>query len=89
MSRKPLTDKSGEVRELEAEDFKTMKPVSEVLPDLVELQRRSRGRPKSDNPKQQVTVRLDSEVVDYFRGGGRGWQTRLNEALKEYMASHG
>jgi len=42
-----------------------------------------RGRPKSENPKQQVTLRLDPEVVNRFRAGGPGWQSRINEALRK------
>ncbi len=41
-----------------------------------------RGRPKSANPKRQITLRLDAEVVDHFRAKGRGWQTRINSALR-------
>ncbi len=42
-----------------------------------------RGRPKSDNPKRQITLRLDAEIVEHFKGSGRGWQTRINGALRE------
>ncbi|MCP5083122.1 MAG: BrnA antitoxin family protein [Alphaproteobacteria bacterium] len=42
-----------------------------------------RGRPKSANPKRQITLRLDAEVVDHFRAKGRGWQTRINSALRK------
>ncbi|MBT4497567.1 MAG: BrnA antitoxin family protein [Gemmatimonadetes bacterium] len=35
-----------------------------------------------------TTVRLDPEVLEYFRATGKGWQTRLNEALREYVISH-
>jgi uncharacterized protein (DUF4415 family) len=42
-----------------------------------------RGRPKSASPKQQVTLRLDRDVLDSFRAGGAGWQSRINEALRQ------
>lgn len=42
-----------------------------------------RGRPKSDNPKQPVSLRLDREVIDWFKRGGEGWQTRINEELRK------
>jgi hypothetical protein len=35
---------------------------------------------------QQVTLRLDRDVLAYFRAKGRGWQKRLNEALRSAMA---
>lgn len=49
---------------------------------------RRAGRPKSDSPKQSTTLRLDEDVIEYFKRGGRGWQTRLNQALREYIAEH-
>ena len=52
-------------------------------PAAVRPKPRKRGRPKSDNPKRQITLRLDAEVVDHFRAKGRGWQTRINSALRE------
>jgi uncharacterized protein (DUF4415 family) len=33
-------------------------------------------------PKQQVSLRLDQDVVSWFRAQGAGWQTRINEVLK-------
>ena len=44
-----------------------------------------RGRPPLDAPKQQVTLRLDRDVVDHFRGGGPGWQSRINAALRAHL----
>lgn len=42
-----------------------------------------RGRPKSDNPKLPVTIRLDRDIVDWFKRDGDGWQTRMNEELRK------
>ena len=42
-----------------------------------------RGRPKSDASKRAVSLRLDPEVIDWFRATGDGWQTRMNEALRK------
>jgi uncharacterized protein (DUF4415 family) len=41
-----------------------------------------RGRPPLDAPKRQVTLRLSPEVLDHFKAGGPGWQTRIDETLK-------
>ncbi|WP_227698505.1 BrnA antitoxin family protein [Sphingomonas hengshuiensis] len=41
-----------------------------------------RGRPKSDSPKQPVTIRLDRDLVEWFKQSGDGWQTRINNALR-------
>ena len=47
-----------------------------------------RGRPPKQSPKLPVSIRLSSEVVVYFRTKGSGWQTRIDEVLKEYVAAH-
>jgi uncharacterized protein (DUF4415 family) len=47
-----------------------------------------KGRPPlGASPKKQVTLRIDSEVVDAFRAGGAGWQSRMNEALRKAVAT--
>src|SRR5579872_2198591 len=43
----------------------------------------SRGRPKSKATKRAVSLRLDPDVVAHFRRGGRGWQSRINAALRK------
>lgn len=43
------------------------------------------GRPKSPNPKKQVTLRLDSAVVERFRATGPGWQSRINAELRKVL----
>ena len=47
-----------------------------------------RGRPKSDNPKTPISIRLSSEVVSFFKATGKGWQTRMDEVLQNYVAKH-
>ena len=42
-----------------------------------------RGRPPSPSPKQMVSLRLDREIVTYFKIDGPGWQTRINDVLRE------
>jgi uncharacterized protein (DUF4415 family) len=44
-----------------------------------------RGRPRSENCKELVAIRYDSEVLAAFRATGKGWQTRMNDALKEWL----
>jgi len=50
------------------------------------LVRRGRGRPPLAAPKQAVTIRLEPELLAKLRAGGPGWQTRLNEAVREWLA---
>ena len=43
-----------------------------------------RGRPvEGDEPKKQVTLRLDADLLDRFRAGGPGWQSRINATLRK------
>lgn len=92
--RKQPTSIDDENPEWTAEDFALARPASEVLPKLVgkataaEMLRPRRGRPVSANPKAHVNLRLDPDVVAAFRATGRGWQTRLNAALKDWLKDH-
>jgi len=42
-----------------------------------------RGRPKSAAPKEAVSLRLDPDLLQHFRATGRGWQSRINAALRK------
>jgi uncharacterized protein (DUF4415 family) len=86
----PLVDEDGEVRELTAEDFKQFRPISD-FPELVEAIERARGQrgPQKTPTKERVALRLDRNIVDHFRHGGPGWQTRINDALAELVKRTG
>jgi uncharacterized protein (DUF4415 family) len=47
-----------------------------------------RGRPPAEVIKEAISLRCDRDLVEAFRSTGDGWQTRLNEALREYATSH-
>lgn len=47
-----------------------------------------RGRPKAGRPKLALTVRYDADVIDAFKATGKGWQTRMNAALKDWLKTH-
>ena len=44
-----------------------------------------RGRPPAITPKKLVSVRLDQDVLDRLRATGPGWQSRVNDVLREYV----
>ena len=56
-------------------------------PRVAQAIRQTAGRPRLENPKQAIKLRLDAEVVEHFRATGPGWQTRINEALR--LSLHG
>jgi uncharacterized protein (DUF4415 family) len=64
-------------------DFANAKPASEVLPPEVIAQFRNKGgRPRIENPKEAVKLRIDTDVLAKFRESGPGWQTRINGILR-------
>jgi len=46
------------------------------------------GRPKAEVTKERITIRLSRDVVMPFRKTGKGWQTRIDAALRQYIAEH-
>lgn len=50
--------------------------------------KRGRGRPVGSGTKDQVTLRLDAEILEWFKATGNGWQTRINDALKDWAKHH-
>lgn len=71
---------------LTAEEIASARPFAEAFPELAATIRR-RG-PQKSPIKVSTTLRLSSEVIDHFRSGGRGWQARIDEALRQWVASH-
>jgi uncharacterized protein (DUF4415 family) len=57
------------------------------LDSMVPL-RTLRGRPKSENKKQLVSIRYSPEVVAYFKSTGEGWQSLMDSVLRQYVARH-
>lgn len=76
----PTPEEDAAIRKAAAED-------PDTIPDLEEAIEkgwlRRIGRPRSDNPKRQLTLRLDAEVIEHFRATGDGWQSRMNAALRK------
>lgn len=59
-------------------------PDSPLLEEILEGNARRRlGRPPLPHTKRSVHLRIDQEVIDFFVKGGRGWQTRMNAALRK------
>ena len=69
-------------RELSDEQLAAMRPASEMLPPaLYAALTKPRGRPKADETKMPIKLRLDRGAVKTFKATGPGWQTRMNAAL--------
>jgi len=64
-------------------DFAKARPPAEVLPpELLAQFKGTRGQQKAPT-KVAVSLRLTREVVEHFKAGGPGWQTRIDKALKK------
>lgn len=59
-----------------------------ALPESFKQIARRRGRPPSTERKVLVSIRYSPEVIEYFRATGKGWQTRMDDALKQWIDSH-
>ena len=90
MNNKPMIDKDGEVRALTAEDLKRFRPLSTANPVLAAKIKKGVGErgPQKAPTKIPINLRLSPEVAKYFRAEGKGWQSRINQVLKEYVAQH-
>lgn len=89
----PLTDEEeAEIQRMIASDpdapeatdeqLAQAKPFKEVFPDLYESIQHSRGRPRSDDPKQAVTLRLPQSVLDRWKRDP-DWRAKMAEALEK------
>ncbi|TCV71380.1 BrnA antitoxin family protein [Neorhizobium sp. S3-V5DH] len=78
-SRKPTAQDSLDIED-DAPDL-AESPWAEKLAATPVL----RGRPKSDQTKISTTIRLDADILERFRAGGPGWQSRINEALRDWL----
>ena len=52
------------------------------------LVKRGRGRPAGSS-KSQMNLRIDLDVIEAYKAQGEGWQTRMNDALRDWAKSHG
>ena len=74
--------------------FAKARPASEMLPELLgqtaarEMLQPKRGRPALAEPKEHINIRLDADIVGAFKGTGSGWQTRMNDVLREWLKTH-
>jgi uncharacterized protein (DUF4415 family) len=77
-------DADPDVREWMEEDFARAQPAHKVLAAL----KNRGGRPKSAAPKIQTAIRFDPDVLEQLKATGRGWQTRVNDAMREWLKAH-
>ena len=78
---------------LSNEQLAALRPAEKIVPEVVKAHRRGgikrRRGPQKAPTKKRITIRLSPEVVEHFRATGKGWQSRVDEALREYIREHG
>jgi uncharacterized protein (DUF4415 family) len=83
----PISDeREAEIQKMIAADPDAPEATDEALANpmtFAEAMKRHAGRPRLKNPKQQVTVRLDADVIAKMRESGPGWQVRMNDILRK------
>ena len=88
------SEEFDEIPELTAEDFERGKwrigerEVSSEEGKAAFREALKRGRPRSGKTKIATTIRFDEDVLAAFKANGRGWQTRMNDALREWLKEH-
>jgi uncharacterized protein (DUF4415 family) len=80
----PTEEEDAEINRGIAADPDTFVPSDEQFASM----KRRGGRPKSDVTKVLLSVRYDADIVEAFKAGGDGWQTRMNGALREWLQTH-
>lgn len=60
----------------------------ELTPDMFARALVRHGLKKTRPRKVQLTVRVDREVLDWYRSRGRGYQTQINALLRAYMEAY-
>ncbi len=60
----------------------------EGLPASLRTKLRGQRGPQKAPRKIQTAVRYDAEIIEAFKAGGPGWQTRMNDALRDWLKTH-
>jgi len=73
--------------ELTKEELANMKPAKEVMPkaffEAMVQAKRARGRPKVEEPKEAVTLRLSPQVIARYKAKGKNWRSEMTKALEK------
>jgi len=86
MSKPDPETTDDDVPELGEDFFACAKPAGDVMPaEFMAAIRRKGGRPRKEEQKQPVSLRLDPAVLRHLRGKGPGWQTAVNDALADLI----
>jgi uncharacterized protein (DUF4415 family) len=60
----------------------------EITPEMFAKAIVRRGGLSTKKAKAQVTLRVDTDVLNWFKSQGKGYQTQINQLLRAYMEAH-
>ena len=78
-----------DAHEIQPEEYDDIPELTDEFFDKAEIRYGDRlirpGQPPLDISRKLVSLRLDRDVIDAFRAGGPGWQSRINAALRKHL----
>ena len=85
-----LIDDDGEVRELTEEDFRLSVPFAKLPKEEQEFLRQIKTATIRPDPwpEEKVPVPISKSVVEKFQIIGNGWESKVDEALRQWLAEH-
>ena len=86
-----LTDEENP--ELDGAWFARARPAAMVLPEIFPTEvvadlLKPRIRTEENTPKVNLNLHVDVDIAEKFIATGNGWQTRMNDALREWLGEH-
>ena len=77
----PFTDDNEPITE---KDYARFRPAKDVLPAevMAAFKKNKGGRPRAENPKVQVSIRLDKDLLETLQTNYPDWRTLLNNTMR-------
>ncbi|CAN5176827.1 BrnA antitoxin family protein [soil metagenome] len=71
--------------ELTDEEIAGLRPMKEARPDLYAALQAEIAKRGPTRTKEAISIRLDIDLVEKLRASGPGWQSRVNQALRDWL----
>jgi uncharacterized protein (DUF4415 family) len=91
MNNEPTSSKSQtdwQRLDLMSDEDLDLSDCPEITPEMFAKAIVRRGGLPTKKAKAQVTLRVDTDVLNWFKSQGKGYQTQINQLLRAYMEAH-